>query len=291
MRFGPAGLSASLLTIAVVSIHSVMHGLGPFISNSVAGSVLSMQVFLCMTGVPLLLLAAITMEHRQTESSLRETTRKLIDARELERQRIAQELHDNIGQTLTLTEIELDRMVADEPDPVPGGGLIRLRDQLTMISQGIWEISYGLYPSNLEYLGLVHALMRLCADRREETGLELHCETNGIPDRLPADVSLCLYRVAEEALQNIVKHSRAGRASVRLRSRGGRLVLQVVDDGVGFNQSLAASGFGFASMRERLKAVNGGVEIDSAPGRGTRVEAWVVLSRDAFKPEPEAVLP
>jgi signal transduction histidine kinase len=249
-----------------------------------------MQVFLCMIGVPLLLLAAITTEHRQTEHSLRQTTRKLIDARELERQRIAQELHDNVGQTLTLAEIDLDGMIAHEADPAPGAGLIKLRDQLFAISQGIWEISHGLYPSNLEYLGLVHVLERLCSELREDTGIGLRCKTTEIPHRLPDEVSLCLYRVAQEALQNVVKHSRARSASVRLRGRGSLLVLQVVDDGVGFNQSLAAPGYGLASIRERLKAVNGGVEIDAAPGQGTRLEAWVVLSREASQPEAESVI-
>src|SRR6185295_18524486 len=280
MRFGPAGLSASMLTISVVSINSVMHGRGPFISTSVAESVLSMQVYLCMIGVPLLLLAAVTTERRQAEQSLRETTHKLIDAQERERHHIAQELHDGIGQTLTLAEIELDRIIAQQAGKASGESLLKLRDQLTTTSQAIWEVSHGLYPSNLEYLGLVPALKRLCADLSEETLLDVHCDTGHVPDRLPADVSLCLYRVAQEALQNIVRHSHARNASLRLREHGERLVLEIGDDGVGFNQSLVAPGLGLASIRERLSALNGGVEIDSASGRGTRLEAWVVLRRD-----------
>jgi signal transduction histidine kinase len=277
MRFGPAGLSASLLTIAVVSIESLMNGRGPFISTSAAASVLSMQVFLCMIGVPLLLLAAVTMERRRTEVSLRETSRKLIDAQEHERQRIARELHDDIGQTLTLAEIELDRIITHNGDAEPGVRLNKLRDQMTMVSQGIWEISHGLYPSNLEILGLVTALHRLCSDLSEETRLDVQCERHEIPDHLAPEISLCLYRVAQEALQNIVRHSNATTASVHLRGRGSRLLLQVVDDGVGFDQARVAAGLGFASMRERLNAVNGGLAIHSQPGRGTRLDAWVVL--------------
>ena len=280
MRFGPAGLSASLLTTSVVSIQSLMYGHGPFISTSVIASVLSMQVFLCMIGVPLLLLAAVTTERRRAEHSLRETTHKLIDAQERERQRIARELHDGIGQTLTLAELELDRIIAQQSKEGAGESLLKLRDQLTTTSQAIWEVSHGLYPSNLEYLGLVPALKRLCADLSEETPLDVHCDTGHVPDRLPADVSLCLYRVAQEALQNIVRHSHARNASLRLREHGERLVLEIGDDGVGFNQSLVAPGLGLASIRERLSALNGGVEIDSAPGRGARLEAWVVLRRD-----------
>jgi signal transduction histidine kinase len=90
-------------------------------------------------------------------------------------------------------------------------------------------------------------------------------------------VSLCLYRVAQEALRNIVRHSHASHASVRLHGNHERLLLQIDDDGVGFNQSRVVSGLGFSSMRERLRAVHGGVDIDSAPDQGTRLEAWVLL--------------
>jgi two-component system sensor histidine kinase UhpB len=277
MRFGPGGLSASLLTIAVVSIESLMNGHGPFLSSSPAESVLSMQVFLCMIGVPLLLLAAVMMEQRLTERSLRLTSRKVIDAQERERQRIAQELHDDVAQTLTLAEIELDRMIAGERPQPPPAELNKVRDQLTAISQAIWELSHGLYPSNLEYLGLVHALKRMCTDLADETHIQLHCETADVPEPLPPDVSLCLYRVAQEALRNIVRHSHASHASVRLHGNHERLLLQIDDDGVGFNQSRVVSGLGFSSMRERLRAVHGGVDIDSAPDQGTRLEAWVLL--------------
>jgi signal transduction histidine kinase len=263
-----------------VSINSVMHGRGPFISTSVAESVLSMQVYLCMIGVPLLLLAAVTTERRQAEQSLRETTHKLIDAQERERRHLARELHDGIGQTLTLAEIELDRIIAQHAGKPSGESLRKLRDQLTTTSQAIWEVSHGLYPSNLEYLGLVPALRRLCADFSEETSLYVRCEANGVPDRLPADVSLCMFRVAQEALQNIVRHSRAANASLDLRAHHERLSLKIVDDGVGFIESLTTPGLGLASIRERLSALDGGVEIESTPGRGTRLDAWVALRRD-----------
>jgi signal transduction histidine kinase len=276
MRFGPGGLSASMLLIALVSIHSLMNGHGPFISASPATGVLSMQVFLCMLGVPLLLLSAVTMDGRRTEVSLRETSHKLIDAQERERQRIARELHDGIGQTLTLAEIELDRIISN-PGRERAEGLGRLRDQMTTISQAIWEISHDLYPSNLEYLGLVTAVNRLCSDLRDETRLQVECNTDGTPERLPADISLCLYRVAQEGLQNVVRHSGAGSVSLQMHPHRGRLILEVVDNGGGFEASQVGGGLGFASMRERLNAVNGGFDVQSQIGRGTRLEAWVAL--------------
>jgi signal transduction histidine kinase len=130
----------------------------------------------------------------------------------------------------------------------------------------------------------------VCSEMSEDTRLEVQCEQHDIPDHLPPDISLCLYRVAQEALQNIVRHSNARNASVELRERGGRLRLQVVDDGVGFDQARVAAGLGLASMRERLNAVNGDLDIYSQPGRGTRLDAWVEL-RPAPAPVPPDVDP
>ena len=275
MRFGPAGLSASLLTISVVAIHAVINGRGPFIGASIAASVLSMQVFLCMMGVPLLILTAVAAERRRDAQSIRELTRRLIDAQERERQHIARELHDGVAQNLALAELELDRIVDQAPTQVSDGLLHRVRDQLTMVSQSLWEISHGLYPSNLQYLGLVLGVTRLCSDLGEEAQINIQCEVNGIPDHLPPDMSLCLFRVTQEALQNVVKHSQARNASVRLYATADRIRLRIGDDGAGFQGPATAKGLGFASIRERLNAMNGDVEVHSAPGRGTRLEAWV----------------
>jgi signal transduction histidine kinase len=275
MRFGPAGLSASLLTVSVVAVHAVMHGRGPFIATSVAASVLAMQLFLCMMGVPLLILTAVSAERRRDAQAIRELTRRLIDAQERERQHIARELHDGVAQNLALAELELDRIVDQAPTHVSAGLLHRVRDQLTMVSQSLWEISHGLYPSNLQYLGLVLGLTRLCSDLGEETQINIQCEVEGIPDHLPHDVSLCLFRVTQEALQNVVKHSHAGNASVRLFATADRIRLQIGDDGTGFQRPATAQGLGFGSIRERLNAMNGDIEVHSAPGRGTRLEAWV----------------
>ena len=275
MRFGPAGLSASLLTISVVAIHAVINGRGPFIGASIAASVLSMQVFLCMMGVPLLILTAVAAERRRDAQSIRELTRRLIDAQERERQHIARELHDGVAQNLALAELELDRIVDQAPAQVSDGLLHRVRDQLTMVSQSLWEISHGLYPSNLQYLGLVLGVTRLCSDLGEEAQINIQCEVNGIPDHLPPDMSLCLFRVTQEALQNVVKHSQARNASVRLYATADRIRLRIGDDGAGFQGPATAKGLGFASIRERLNAMNGDVEVHSTPGRGTRLEAWV----------------
>lgn len=287
MRFGPAGLSASLLTISVVAIHAVMRERGPFIAASVATSVLSMQVFLCMMGVPLLILTAVTAERRRDALSLRDMSRKLIDAQERERQHIARELHDGVAQNLALAELELDRIIDRVAGDPAGAPLNQVRDQMTLVSQSLWDLSRGLYPSNLQYLGLVLALTRLCTDLTEETSIEVRCDVDGIPDHLPSDISLCLYRVAQEALQNVVKHSKATTASVRLQAARDRIHLRIADDGTGFRQSSTAEGLGFASVRERLSAINGDVEVRSAPGRGTRLEAWVPfrVSPSQFEPK------
>jgi two-component system sensor histidine kinase UhpB len=286
LRFGPAGLSASLLTTSVVAIHAVMHGRGPFIGASVAASVLSMQLFLCMMGVPMLILAAVAAERRRDAQAIRELTRRLIDAQERERQHIARELHDGVAQNLALAELELDRIVDQTPGHAGGGLLIKVRDQLTMVSQSLWEISHGLYPSNLQYLGLVLGLTRLCSDLGDETQINIQCHVEGIPDHLPPDVSLCLFRVTQEALQNVAKHSQARNASMRLFATADRIRLQIGDDGAGFQRPVTMNGLGFASIRERLNAINGDIEVHSAPGRGTRLEAWVPYRLPTAPREP-----
>jgi len=225
------------------------------------------------------------MERGQAEQSLREMSRKLIDAQEHERRHIAGELHDGIGQTLALAELELDRVIEQAPTGAWKAVLYTVRDSLTTVSRGLWEVSHGLYPSNLEFVGLPLALSRMCADLHEETSLQVQCDAQGVPDRLPADVSLCFFRVAQEALRNVVRHSHATNLSVRLRAAGGRLSLRIEDDGVGFRRSAAEFRLGFASIRERLKALDGDFEIASTPGRGTRLDAWVT-----FQPSSSAEL-
>jgi len=277
VRCGTGGLSASLVVISLVSIWNAMHGRGPFVSATLESNVMSLQVFLFTTDLPLMFLSAVLLERRTTENKLRETSGKLIDAQEKERHRIARELHDDVGQQLAMVEMELAQL-REESDPLGlGRRLSKLSRQVAEISRATRDISHGLHPSHLEYLGLPVALDRLCRDLANETVLKIHFHRENLPDSISPSLSLCLYRVAQEALHNTVKHGRAENASVILRAQAGTLLLHIADDGVGFDSG-HEQGLGLASMRERLNAVGGSIRIVSVPDRGTTVEASVPLS-------------
>jgi signal transduction histidine kinase len=276
LRFGLGGLSASLLGIALISTWNGMHGRGPFNSQSIMENVLSLKVLLCMVAVPLMLLAAVIADRLRTEESLRDTSGKLIDAQEHERHRIARELHDDIGQRLTLVELGLEN-VQDDCDSSLKARLCELHNQVREISRAAHEMSHGLHPSHLEHLGVVTALRRLCRDVGHDKSLEIDFNAEGLPE-LPACIALCLYRVTQEALQNVVRHSAARRGMVSVRAANGLLLLSIVDDGVGFAvERQAASGLGLTSMRERLRSVGGTLLVASERMKGTRIDASVPL--------------
>jgi len=281
LRFGLGGLSASLLGIALISTWNGMHGRGPFDSPSMMENVLSLKVLLCMVAVPLMLLAAVIADRRRTEESLRDTSGRLIDAQEQERHHIARELHDDIGQRLTLVELGLEN-AKEDCDSSLKPRLSELHNQVREISVATHEMSHGLHPSHLEHLGFVTAIRRLCHDVEREKSVDIHFIAEGLPERLPAPISLCLYRVTQEALQNVVRHSAASDAMVSMKAGDGLLLLSIVDDGVGFTVvRQAASGLGLTSMRERLRSVGGTLEIASERMKGTRIDVSVPLPAQA----------
>jgi signal transduction histidine kinase len=239
---------------------------------------LALQVFLCTITLPLMLLAADVAERQEVEQSLRDTSVKLIDSQERERRRIARELHDDIGQQLTLVGLELGKLGA-ECDSEIKTRLDKLSDRVGEISTTTHELSVALHPSYLEHLGLAHALSRLCQELDQSRSLSVNVIQEGVPDRLPSDISLCLYRVAQEALQNVAKHSHARTVTVRLSANRGRLLLVVADDGRGFDcHQEQTSGLGLTSMRERVRSVGGKIEIVSASMHGTNIEVEIPLN-------------
>lgn len=278
LRFGLGGLSASLLGIALISTWNAMHGRGPFTSPSMMENIQSLQVLLCMVALPLMLLAAVITDRWRTEESLRDISGRLIDAQEQERHRIAREIHDDVGQRLALVELGLGH-AKDDSDASLQVRLGELHDQVCEISKAAHEMSIGLHPSHLEHLGFASAIRRLCRDMGREKSLDIHFSAEGLPERLPANISLCLYRVTQEALQNVVRHSSARAGLVNVKVADGLLWLTIVDDGVGFVvKRQAASGLGLTSMRERLRSVGGTLEITSEPTKGTRIDASVPVT-------------
>jgi signal transduction histidine kinase len=277
LRFGLGGLSASLLGIALISTWSALHGRGPFVLPSMLENIQSLQVMLCVVAVPLMLLAAVVTDRWRAEESLRDISGRLINTQERERQRIAREIHDDIGQQLALVELGLEHAM-DVSHSSLQSSLSQLHHQVRDISRAAHELSRGLHPSHLDHLGFATAVRRLCRDMGRDKFLDIRFSSEGLPDRLPANISLCLYRVTQEALQNVVRHSSARTGIVNVKIVDGSYRLSIADDGVGFAVGRQpANGLGLTSMRERLRSVGGTLEIASEPTKGTRIAASVPM--------------
>jgi PAS domain S-box-containing protein len=216
-------------------------------------------------------------DRKVAEETLADLERRLLDAQEQERSRIARELHDDINQRLAILGWELQSFDPAAPEPESGAFLASVTERLRQIGTDIQGISRRLHSSHLEYLGLETAAEVLCNDLRKQYPVEIDFVSVGIPRNLPKDISLCLYRVMQEALQNAVKHSGAQRFSVDLTADASEIRLSVSDDGAGFDQQTIDRhhGLGLISMRERIRTVHGEFAVTSQPGHGTTVTCRV----------------
>lgn len=207
---------------------------------------------------------------------IRDLGARLLNAQETERSRIARELHDDISQQMALLEIDLELLggaVQGHPGELAGDALNRAQG----VARSVHDLSHRLHPAKLRLIGLVSALDGL---QRElsRSDIAISFTHDNVPSTLPADLTLCLFRVAQEALQNALKYSGASRVLMHLRGVPGGLALTVTDDGVGFDVNAAwVKGLGLISMGERLEAIGGTFEIHSTSGGGTRLEATVPL--------------
>jgi PAS domain S-box-containing protein len=221
-------------------------------------------------------------ERKRAEESLHELSGRLIQDQEEERTHIARELHDDLSQRLALLSIGLEEADHQTAGSAPAlqEHLRELGAQTREIGTDIHRLSHQLHPSQLEVLGLVPALRGYCSDISRQKGLAIEFTNEGVPLGLSPDVSLCLYRIVQEGLQNVCKHSGARRAKVALVGDPEALRLTVVDDGKGFDPAAlgASAGLGLVSMRERVRLVHGDFSVHSQPGRGTRLEVRIPLS-------------
>ena len=234
----------------------------------------------------LALIAILLIEMRRrkkSELAIKDLGGRLINAGEEERKRIARELHDDIGQRLSLVAIELDVMRSELPvnRVAASESLGESLQQLNEIVTDVHNLSHQLHSSKLQVLGLEVALKAVCQQIMRQHELQIHFTADNIPSPIQDDLGLCFYRVAQEALNNSVKHSRSARAEVRLTACNGTLRMTVRDYGLGFDPSVHASGLGLATMRERLRLVGGNLEVASRPGEGTELTAQAPLVTSA----------
>jgi PAS domain S-box-containing protein len=221
-------------------------------------------------------------EQKLAEEALATVGRRLIEAHEEERTRIGRELHDDINQRLALVAVELDRCIQHSPHSLAEfhDHIHHAQQRIVDIARDVQGLSHRLHSSKLDYLGLAAAANSFCREFSEQNQVEIKFTPVAVPRTLPKDVSLCLFRVLQEALQNALKHSGVKQFMVELSGTADEIELTVVDAGIGFEEQEAVNrrGLGLISMRERMQLVDGEFSIASQPGKGTMIRARVPLN-------------
>jgi signal transduction histidine kinase len=211
--------------------------------------------------------------------ALSSLSRMLMDAQERERRQIAKELHDGVGQRMALLTIELERLGQELPDAA-ADARIRVNElcgRVTEVWSDVDALSRRLHSSALEYLGIEAAATSFCRELSSQQDVSVDFSSDGIPQRVPGDVALGLFRVLQEAVNNAAKHAGVRQFTVALRGSQSEIQLEVADMGIGFDPAAAIgrSGLGLISMQQRVSLLNGDLLISSRPGSGTRIRARV----------------
>jgi signal transduction histidine kinase len=217
---------------------------------------------------------------RQSHAKVQDLAGRLIAAQEEERRRLSRELHDGLNQHLATLSFEIGFLRSQLPEENTDMRE-RLRALQTRAAQAIDDarhMSRELHPASLEHLGLVSALRTHCFEIEKQEEIRVKLTLVKVPENIPREVALCLYRVAQEALRNAVKHSGAPEVRVTLTGADGSLELYVADSGSGFDRDRTEGGLGLVSMEERVRLLGGSFEMTSQPRLGTRLEARVPMS-------------
>jgi signal transduction histidine kinase len=215
-------------------------------------------------------------------SGSKDVEARLIEAHEAERTRIAGELHNDIGQRMALLTMDLDALGQVLPLPTDEARtrVRALSDRTLQLARDIQALSHRLHPPNLEYLGVASASASFCREVSRQQDVDIAFSHDGIPDGLPNQVALSLFRVLQEAVTNAVRHGGVRQATVTLRGSPEDIRLEIVDAGAGFDRDAVLSGraLGLIGMQERVRMVNGDLVIESRPGAGTSIRARVPWS-------------
>jgi PAS domain S-box-containing protein len=222
-------------------------------------------------------------DHKLAEEALSNVNRRLIQAHEQECTRIAQELHDDINQRIALLAVQLETVKRDLPASAVQlrRGINQALDGVSNLGSDIQALTHRLHSPKLEYLGLERASASFCSEVSVRHKVKIDFYSQNIPKNLPQEISFCLFRVLQEALQNASKHSGSQHLEVVLTGKGeSKIELTVHDSGVGFEpeEAIKGRGLGLANMKERLKLVDGHLSIHSKRDRGTTIHAYVPIS-------------
>ncbi len=217
-------------------------------------------------------------------SELRALPQRIIKAQEDERSRIAQELHDGINQSIASVKMRLSKVATPELKPSTREILHRCDDLLVRVLEENRRIAHNLRPVELDNLGLATACTNLCKQVHARSNIEFDCEMIPVTKRLQPELELNIFRILQEAINNIEKHAQAKQVKVRIRTRQNEIILKIQDDGCGFtprtvaNKSSRRQGLGLTNMRERALSMGGNCEIKSSLKRGTVVVARFPLN-------------
>jgi signal transduction histidine kinase len=222
-------------------------------------------------------------KRKEAEQALLTINRRLIEAQEQERARIARDLHDDINQRLAMLAVEIEQLQQNSPELHEiRSALTAFRERIVEISTEVQLISHQLHLPQLEYVSILAAMGTFCREFAGRQKVEIDFTHDDIPSPVPHDISLCLFRVLQEALHNAKKHSQVRHFEVILGYSLDQLHLTVTDHGTGFDTQAALSrgGLGLISMRERVRVVDGTFAIDSKPMHGTTIHVCVPLASE-----------
>jgi len=293
-RAGAAGAADAL-----GGVESVCNGLRPDFELEYGCVVAGDERWFRMTVTPLRLedggavvAHADITDYRRAQDALRDVSGRLIGAQEQERARIGRELHDNVSQRLALLSIKIDEIRKALPASAGkiAARIANLRAESRAVAHEVHDLSHRLHSIKLEALGLVAAVQAHCREL-SQYGVQVQFSSANVPAILSDDAALCVFRVVQEALANVVKHSGAANARVVLSGGDSEIVLRVEDSGLGFEPDTQSRGLGLISMRERVRLLGGDLTIRSTPLHGTVIEARVpaqVSRRQAGRSLPAA---
>jgi PAS domain S-box-containing protein len=217
---------------------------------------------------------------RQSNDVIHDLAGRLITAQEEERRRIARDLHDDVAQRIALLSNKMEMLHQSLPTGTAAAAEFSdIQKEIEQASENVRLISHQLHSSKL-ILGLPRALAGYCREFSQQRGIKVEFTQKGSVPPFPEPVPLVMFRVLQEALQNVARHSGAGRVEVSLLTEGDEIRLHVKDRGKGFDPVQLSDGLGLVSMRERLRLVGGKIKISSAPGLGTEIEAAVPVRPD-----------